>query len=64
MDPDYTTIYYKMNTLDGDTIKGEVNSLEAMVMAYRQRLKARAIVDRAQRGTLQYRFPHTDYIKY
>ena len=53
-----------MHTLDGDTIKGESNCFEAMVMLYRQRLKKRAKHDRAQRGSLQYRFPHTEYVKY
>ena len=64
MKPDYNTIYYKMYTLDGDTIKGESHCFEAMVMLYRQRLKKRAKHDRAQSGSLQYRFPHTEYVKY
>ena len=65
MKPDYTTIYYKMYTLDGDTIKGESHCFEAMVMMYRKRLsKYGRRHERAQSGSLQYRFPHTEYVKY
>jgi hypothetical protein len=65
MKPDYTTIYYKMYTLDGDTIKGESHCFEAMVMMYRKRLsKYVRRHERAQGGSLQYRFPHTEYVKY
>jgi len=64
MTPDYTTIYYKMYTLNGETIAGESDSFEEMILSYRKRLKARSKVDRIQRGTLKYRFPHTDYVSY
>ena len=62
MNINYNKIVFYYYLIDGEKVEGTSDNFESMVLNFRKKLKANK-VNRAESGTLRYRFPHESDFK-